>query len=125
LPLAAEITGANIHDKWVVGQTLDAVVLRAPRGPRRPQHLCLDKGYDYDDAEAAVRSRGITPHIRRRGEKPLLGCVLGKPRRWVVERTNAWHNRFRGLLVRWKRIGANYLALLHLACGLIAFQQAL
>src|SRR5205823_10903232 len=36
VPLAAEITGANVHDKWLVGQMLDAVVLRAPRGPRRP-----------------------------------------------------------------------------------------
>lgn len=34
------------------------------------------------------------------------------------------HNRFRGLLVRWERVGAHYLALLQLACGLIAFQQA-
>ena len=125
VPLAAEITGANVHDKWLVAQTLDAVVVRAPRGPRRPMHLCLDKGYDYADAEAAARARGITPHVRRRGEKPLLGCVQGKPRRWVVERTNAWHNRFRGLLVRWERIGSHYLALLHLACALIAFRQAL
>lgn len=125
VPLAAEITGANVHDKWLVGQMLDAVVLRAPRGPRRPEHLCLDKGYDYTDAEAAVRARRITPHIRRIGEQPLLGCVQGKPRRWVVERTNAWHNRFRGLLVRWERIGAHHLGLLHLACALIAFRQAL
>ncbi len=49
VPLAAEITGANVHDKWLVGQMLDAVVLRAPRGPRRPEHLCLDKGYDCTD----------------------------------------------------------------------------
>lgn len=124
VPLAAEISGANVHDKWLVADTLDAVVLRSSRGPRRPEHLCLDKGYDYADVEAAVRSRRITPHIRRRGERPLVGCVRGKPRRWVVERTNAWHNRFRGLLVRWERTGALYRGLLHLACGLIAFQQA-
>ncbi len=124
VPLAAVSTGANVHDKWLVAQTLDAVVVRAPRGPRRPKHLCLDKGYDYADAQAAVRARGITPHLRRRGEKPLLGYVQGKPRRWVVERTSAWHNRFRGLLVRWERIGSHYLALLHLACALIAFRQA-
>ena len=33
VPLAAEITGANLHDKWLVGQMLDAVVLRAPAWP--------------------------------------------------------------------------------------------
>ncbi|MGH7656460.1 MAG: IS5/IS1182 family transposase, partial [Gemmatimonadaceae bacterium] len=32
--------------------------------------------------------------------------------------------RFRGLLVRWERRGENYLAMLQLVCGLIAFQQA-
>jgi len=124
VPLSACITGANVHDKWLVGPVLDHVVVRAPRGPRRPRHLCLDKGYDYADTEAAVRARGITPHIRRRGEPALIGCVRGKPRRWVVERTNAWHNQFRGLLIRWERQGPNYLALVHLGCALIAWQQA-
>jgi putative transposase len=124
VPLSVLVTAANIHDKWLVAAVLDAIALRGPRGPRRPKHLCLDKGYDYVDAEATVRLRGITPHIRRRGEQPLLGCVFGKPRRWVIERTNSWHNRYRGLLVRWERLAANYLAMLQLACGIIAFKQA-
>lgn len=124
VPISALITGANVHDKWMVAPVLDAVPLRTSRGPRRPKHLCLDKGYDYADVEAAVRKRRITPHIRRRGEQPLVGCTKGKPRRWVVERTNSWHNRYRGLLVRWERKASNYLAMLQLACGLIAFQQA-
>ena len=124
MPVAATITGANVHDKWMVGVVLDSVVLRAPRGPRRPVHLCLDKGYDYADAEQAVGDRGVRPHIRRRGGPALVGCIRGKPRRWVVERTNAWHNRFRGLPIRWERRGELYQGLLDLACGLIAFAQA-
>lgn len=36
VPLAAMLSGANVHDKWMLAPTLDAVVLRAPRGPRRP-----------------------------------------------------------------------------------------
>jgi hypothetical protein len=31
-----------------------------------------------------------------------------------------WMNRFRRLLVRWDKRSENYLALLHLACGIIA-----
>ena len=124
VPLSALITGANVHDKWMVARVLDAVPLRSSRGPRRPKHLCLDKGYDYADVEAAVRKRRIIPHIRRRGEQPLVGCTKDKPRRWVVEQTNSWHNRYRGLLVRWERKASNYLAMLQLACGLIAYQQA-
>ena len=114
----------NVPDAAMISLVLDAVPIRGSRGPRRPEHLCLDKGYDYPHVAPAIRLRGIRPHIRRRGEKPLLGVVKGKPRRWVVERTNSWHNRFRGLLVRWARCGAHYLALLQFACGLIAFQQA-
>jgi len=123
VPLAIAISAANVHDKRAAIPTLDAVVVRHGRGPRRPTNLCLDKGYDYPDINAAVRKRRIRPHIRRRGEM-TRSCLWGTPRRWVVERTNAWHNRFRCLLVRWERKARNYCALVHLACGLIAFQQA-
>jgi len=124
VPLAALLSGANEHDKWFAGKALDAVVMTNKGKPVRPHNLCLDKGYDYFDTETEVRVRGVWPHIRRRGESPLLGVVRGKPRRWVVERTNSWHNRFRGLLIRWERKACNYLGLLHFACGLIAFQQS-
>ena len=124
LPIAVTITAANVHDKWMVGETLDSIVLKAPRGPRRPENLCLDKGYDYPDTEQMVRDRRIRPHIRRRGEKALSGRRRGRPRRWVVERTNSWHNRFRALLIRYERKAENYLALVHLACALIAHRMA-
>ena len=123
VPLSAVLGAANVHDKWSLAQTLDAVVLKAPRGPRRPEHLCLDKGYDFPDCEQVVRTRRIVPHIRRKGEPPLVGRVHGKPRRWVVERTGSWHNRYRTLLIRWERKAANYLALFHLACALVVLQQ--
>ena len=124
IPLSVEITGANVHDKWMVGEVLDKVVIRAPRGPRRPVNACLDKGYDYADVRAALAARRIRAHIRCRGEEARR-CRHGeKARRWVVERTNSWHNRFRALLIRWETKGENYRALVHLASGLIAFQQA-
>ncbi len=41
-----------------------------------------------------------------------------------MERTNSWHNRYRGLLIRWEPKAANYRSMVYLACGLIAFQQA-
>src|SRR6266851_9004313 len=69
--------------------------------PRRPKNLCLDKGYDYEQPEQEARARGVKPHIRRRGEPALTGPIRGKkPRRWVVERTNSWHNNFRALRIQ-------------------------
>jgi Transposase DDE domain len=103
--------------------TIDDATRRAPKR-RRPKHCCLDKGYDYATVDTGLRRRRIIGHTRRRGEQPLVGPVRGKPRRWVVERTNGWHNRFRGLLIRWERNAANYLALVHFACAFICFNQA-
>ncbi|MBN2574433.1 MAG: transposase [Deltaproteobacteria bacterium] len=97
------------------------VLVHGPRGPRRPANLCQDKGYDYKDCEHEARQRRVVPHIRRRGEPPLVGCVRGQPRRWVVERANSWHNNYRALRIRWERKAVHYGALLHL---LIAFRAA-
>ncbi len=33
------------------------------------------------------------------------------PKRWVVERTNSWHNRFRKLFTRYEKKSENYLGL--------------
>jgi putative transposase len=45
-----------------------------------------------------------------------------RARRWVVERTHSWMNRYRRLLVRWEKKVANYVAMLHFACALITFR---
>jgi putative transposase len=69
---------------------------------------------------------GLSPHIRARGEEAQ--AIKHDPgfraRRWVVERTHSWLNRFRRILVRWEKRGDTYLAMLHLACGLITWRAA-
>src|SRR5205823_13767730 len=45
-------------------------------------------------------------------------------RRWVVEACHSWLNRNRALLIRWSKKPENHLALLQLACGLLAFKKA-
>lgn len=69
---------------------------------------------------------GFTPHIRTRGEEiELKARTPGwKPRRWVVEAAHSWLNRNRAILIRWSKKDDNHLALLQLACGLIAFKKA-
>jgi putative transposase len=47
-----------------------------------------------------------------------------RARRWVVERTHSWLNRFRRLLVRWEKRADTYLAMLHLACALFTWRAA-
>ena len=46
-------------------------------------------------------------------------------RRWVVERTHSWLNRFRKLLVSFEKTEASYRALLSLAAALICWRQTI
>jgi putative transposase len=122
--LAVTVTAANLHDMKACFTTLDSVIVARPEPqPYHRQHLCLDKGYDYPEIEAGVRERNYEPHIRRRGEEAVDRRARRHPaRRWVVERTGSWHNRFRKLLIRWEKKAPNYLALVHFACCLIVYR---
>jgi transposase len=127
VPIALAVAGANRHDMKLVRATLATLVAERPQPtPEQPQHLCLDKGYDYEEVRAIVAEFGFTAHIRSRGEEAhTLAQEAGKKaRRWVVERTHSWMNRFRRILVRWEKKPENYIAFLHFACALIAFRAS-
>jgi DDE family transposase len=72
IPLAVGLSAANTHDS-LLGQLVDAVpAVIGPRGrpgrPRkRPVKLHADKGYDFPSCRQALRRRGISPRIARRG----------------------------------------------------------
>jgi putative transposase len=127
VPIGLAVAGANRHDMKLVKQTVQSVVVKRPRPTKkRPQGMCLDKGYDYEEVRDTLREFGFTAHIRARGEEAqVLKRQVGfTARRWVVERTHSWMNRFRRVLIRWDKQADNYLAFLHLACALIAFRAA-
>ena len=85
----------------------------------------MDKGYDFIDIRKLVEEYGYIAHIKSRGEENIRRDMPGfRARRWVVERTHSWLNRFRRLLIRWEKKIENYLAMLHLACALITFRSA-
>jgi transposase len=127
VPIGIAIEGANRHDMKLVTQTLENIVVERPTPTEaEPQGMCLDKGYDYDEVREILKAFGFTAHIRARGEeaKEIAQEAGKKARRWVVERTHSWMNRFRRILVRWEKKPENYLAFLHFACGLIAMRAA-
>lgn len=127
VPIGLTVDGANRHDMKLVELTLQSLVVERPDPtPEQEQHLCLDKGYDYEAVRATVKEFGFTAHIRSRGEeaKELHEEAGKRARRWVVERTHSWMNRFRRILIRWDKKSENYIAFLHLACALIAFRAA-
>ena len=125
VPLAVQLTAANVPDSKLLEPLVDAVQpIRRPIGepgrPRtRPAKLHADKGYDFVSKRRALRQRGSTPRIARKGAESSERLAR---HRWVVERTQAWAVAFRKLAVRYDRQAASVVALLHLTCALICLR---
>jgi transposase len=144
IPLSVVISSASTHDIKLVTDVIDnAVVKRSPtahktktgrkRG-RKLQHLCLDKGYNSEHEEQELIKRGYVLHIpikkKKKGtnnEKDVSRSILNvkkySPKRWVVERTNSWHNRFRKLFTRYEKKSENYLGLVQFSCCIIIYRK--
>jgi len=124
VPLSIVGGGANTHDVKLLEATLDQLVMEMP-GRAGRYNLCADAGYKGAPASNAVVDRDYEPHIKQRREEAHEKLTIPgfKARRWVVERTHSWINRFRKLLVSFEKTEASYVALLSLACALISWRQ--
>ena len=124
VPLAIVASGANTHDARLLEATLDQIVIEPP-GRAGQDILCADAGYKGEPAREAVGARDYQPHIKQRREEAHEKRTEPgfKARRWVVERTHSWLNRFRKLLVSFEKTEASYVALLSLACAMICWRQ--
>lgn len=83
-------------------------------------NLCADADYKAEPASDAVFQRDLKPHIRQRREQvhEKLMKPTFKARRWVVERTHSWINRFGKLLVSFEKTKASYVAPPSLPCAI-------
>ena len=88
---------------------------------QKKQNLCLDKAYHSKEIEQEIVKRRYIPHMRHRREEMKRNKYPA--RRWVVERTNSWHNRFRKLFTRYEKKDENYLGLVQLANSLIVYRR--
>jgi transposase len=138
IPLSAFITPASTHDTKAVTEVMYNAVIKRPtstvsttKNKIIKQHLCPDKAYNSRTVKQEIIKRGYVPHIpykRKRGE--VIKNESNKQqkkrypaRRWVVERTNSWHNRFRKLFTRYEKKVENYLGLVQLSCSIIIYRR--
>lgn len=122
IPLAAELTAANVPDGCRCTVLVDAVApIRQPRGRprRRPAKFHADKASDWGRCRAALRRRGLAPRIARKHVESSEH--LGRYR-WVAERTLAWLAQFRRLDLRYERLPEIHGAFLCLGCSLICLR---
>ena len=125
IPLGLAVAAANVHDSKLLEATIEnGLEVTCWAGRPCGDHLCLDKAYDSTAARDLLEAWSYQPHIRSRGEERREKKRKGtKARRWVVERTFSWLNRYRRLLIRWEKKAKNYEALLHLAFAHIIHQR--
>ncbi|MBU1259574.1 MAG: transposase [Planctomycetes bacterium] len=106
-----------------------AVPRRGRGRPRKnPKRIVADKGYDSDPLRERLAERGIElicPYRSNNKKKKYQdGRKLRRyKRRWTVERTFAWLQNFRTLVVCWDRKLTVYQGFFHIACILITLRQ--
>jgi hypothetical protein len=88
-PLALDVTGANEHDKWSAGELLVSIVVDRLDPEQTEQHLCADKGYDYEDVHQEC---GLHPE-----SSPFRLSAMSRNRRSPSAGVRDWH----GMV--WKR----------------------
>ena len=141
IPLSVVISSANTHDIKLVTDVMDNVIVKLSLSSsttkrnlsrrRKLQHLCLDKAYNSKTVKQEIISRGYVLHMlykRKRGEvrtetQKMSNRKKHPARRWVVERTNSWNNRFRKLYTRYEKKGENYLGLVQFSCCIIIYKK--
>jgi transposase len=124
VPLAGEVTGANVPDAAGTLPLVDAAGPVDPTGEAegpggRPAELYGDRAYDAEALRDALREREIEPKLAKR--RTAHGSGLGV-HRWVVERTLGWLHNFRRLRVVTEKTQEMQLAFLNLGLSLICFR---
>ena len=141
LPLSLVVTGAQVHDSQVLAdllearllpaievETVPAVPLASVEGPPTVPRLSLDQAYRGEACADAAAQHGYLAHLAAPGyvggKTPPDGHPDRQPaRRWVIEPTHSWFNRFRRLLIRWDKRVEAYLGFCCLAAVLIVYKK--
>lgn len=86
IPLGCVATGANRHDSPLLAPTLEKL---ARFGFDLPEQITvhLDAGYDSRATRDLLDELGCDYVISKKGTPLQTGA------RWIIERTNSWHNR--------------------------------
>jgi putative transposase len=111
LLVGAVVTPANVQDPLAAPETLEEAVAHAPT----LRHVWADSRYRGKLIDWAKENLEITLEIvaRAPGQK---GFKL-LPRRWVVERSIAWLDRFRRLARDWEAASWSACAFVHIAAS--------
>jgi transposase len=92
IPLGAIAAPANRHDSPILDESLDTLEVLGPLPKQMSVHL--DRGYYSKATREKLRVRGLASTISEKGKPAPLKAT----KRWVIERTNSWHNAHKKLV---------------------------
>ena len=118
------MASASPHETTMIEEALDNAIL--PSDGIHP--LVADRAYDSDPLRDRLAARGldlVCPHRENRTRpKRQDGRKLRRYRsRWIIERTIAWLQNFRRIVVRWDKTISIYKAFVHVACIVILLKR--
>jgi transposase len=93
IPIGGVTAPANRHDSPLLTKTLHAVSKTLGGMPAKAK-VHLDRGYDSKATRERLEGRGLLAEIAQKGKPAPLTAT----KRWVVERTNSWHNAHKKLV---------------------------
>lgn len=93
IPIGGVTAGANRHDSPLLVATLEHAS-ESVGGLPEGASVHLDRGYDSFVTRERLRERGLNAQIAKKGQP----APLQAGQRWMVERTNSWHNAHKKLV---------------------------
>jgi transposase len=93
IPIGTVTAPANRHDSPLLTRTLDAVSVSLGELPERAK-VHLDRGYDSKTTRERLEERALLAEISQKGKPAPLAAT----KRWIIERTNSWHNAHKKLV---------------------------
>ena len=131
IPIGTKLSSATPHESQLIESTLDEVYVPhtgVGRPKKRFKRLIYDRAADSKKLrERLMKERGIDlicPHRSTCKYRTQDGRKLRRySRRWIIERTNAWLQNFRRIVVRYDRFISSYHSFVILACIMICLKR--
>lgn len=123
IPIGATIARGNQNDTQLFIPIIDD--LQNQINQSNNHFLHTDKGYASKKNRKEAVSRNFTPVMpeKKPKNKPYAKPPVKDLKRWVVERTFSWINRFRRVFIRYERKAKHFLAMVQFAFQIIIFKK--
>ena len=132
---STDLVAGNHHDAFCLKSNLQTAFKQLKRLQLRIAGALFnaDSAFDTRDARKVCFNHGLVPTIAenqrnrqtpKRGRKRLFNAQLYR-QRFIIERSFAWMDKFRALLIRFDRKDANFLGGHHIAFAMINLRHLL